>query len=131
MKLVMCCGCFDILHPGHLWHLRAARALGDRLVVALTADRYVNKGPNRPVHRQDDRAAMLRELRCVDAVLVYDAPVPYDLIRTLRPAVYVKGLDYKGRLPEQALVESLGGKVVFTETEKLSSTALVEVLCAS
>ncbi len=128
MKLVMCCGCFDILHYGHLVHLRAAAALGERLMIALTADRQIRKGPGRPVFNQDQRAEMLRELRCVDSVLVYDEPRPDDLIRRFRPAFYVKGKEYEGRLPEQALVESLGGKVVFTDTPKYSSTALVEAL---
>ena len=129
MKLVMCCGCFDLVHYGHVLHLRAARALGDRLVVAMTADRFVNKGPHRPVFSQDKRAEMLRELRCVDAVLISDAPRPDALIRALRPAIYCKGVDYSETvIPEQALVESLGGKVVFTNTRKWSSTELLSWL---
>jgi rfaE bifunctional protein nucleotidyltransferase chain/domain len=129
MKLVMCCGCFDPLHFGHVLHLRAAHALGDWLVVAVTADRYVYKGPRRPVFSQERRADMLRELRCVDSVLISDALRPEALIKALRPSIYCKGIDYIGTvIPEQALVESLGGKVVFTNTPKWSSTALLSYL---
>lgn len=124
--LVLACGCFDILHWGHLVHLYAARAHGTRLVVALTGDAFVAKGPGRPVFDADKRKAMLLALRCVDDVIVSDAPRPDALIRLLRPAVYVKHKEYEGRLPEQALVESLGGRVVFTDTPKFSSTGLLK-----
>lgn len=127
MTVVLCCGCFDLLHYGHLLHLQAARALGDRLVVAVTADRFVGKGPGRPRFSDAQRAAMLKALRCVDNVIVSQAARPDDIIRTLRPEIYCKGADYKGQpLPERALVESLGGRVVFTETPKWSSTELLE-----
>lgn len=127
MKLVLCCGCFDILHVGHVLHLQAARALGERLVVALTGDRFVNKGPGRPVHTQQQRELVLRALRCVDDVVVYEAQTPAAVIQAMKPDIYCKGVDYVGqRLLEQDLVESLGGRVVFTTTPKHSSTALVE-----
>jgi rfaE bifunctional protein nucleotidyltransferase chain/domain len=130
MKTVMCAGCFDILHYGHLLHLRAAREYGDRLVVALTADRYIHKGPGRPVFPEDQRAEMLRALvGTVDEVVIYHARTPAEVILRFRPAVYCKGVDYFGQtIPEQDLIEELGGRVVFTTTRKWSSTALVEVL---
>lgn len=131
MTRVLCCGCFDIFHVGHLRHLEAARRLGDVLWVALTSDRFVSKGPGRPVFAWEQRAAVLMGLRIVDGVFMSDAARPDELIRRLAPEIYVKGREYEGRLPEQALVESLGGRVVFTETQKFSSTALVEHLEAA
>lgn len=125
MTTVMANGCFDVFHYGHLAHLQAARALGDRLIVALTADEFVGKGPGRPVFKEAQREAVLRALRCVDDVIISRAPTPYALIEKLRPDVYAKGKEYFGRLPEQALIESYGAKVVFTDTVVFSSTALL------
>lgn len=125
MITVLASGCFDILHYGHLAHLEAARALGDRLVVALTADEFIRKGPGRPVFSAEKRERMLRALRCVDDVMLYREKIPYGVIRALRPQIYAKGREYEGRLPEQALVEELGGRVVFTDTVVFSSTALL------
>lgn len=125
--IVLCNGCFDILHWGHLVHLYSARPHGKRLIIALTSDRQVRaqKGEGHPVFDQGKRAAMLLALRCVDDVIISDAPRCDAIIRALSPVVYCKGKEYEGRLPEQALVESLGGRVVFTDTPKHSSTALM------
>jgi rfaE bifunctional protein nucleotidyltransferase chain/domain len=122
---VLAGGCFDVLHVGHIAHLRAARAMGDRLVVALTADEFVNKGPGRPVFNEQARADVLRELRCVDEVIISSEPVPLAVIQAVRPQIYAKGREYAGRLAEQALVESLGGRAAFTDTAVFSSTALL------
>ena len=124
-KMVMVNGCFDVIHCGHLAHLNTARTLGDYLVVALTADEFVNKGPGRPVFDENKRALMLAALRCVDHVIVSREAVPSRIILEYKPAIYAKGKEYEGRLPEQALVESYGGIVVFTDTVKFSSTALL------
>jgi rfaE bifunctional protein nucleotidyltransferase chain/domain/rfaE bifunctional protein kinase chain/domain len=111
-------GCFDILHAGHLATLRAARGLGDALVVCLNSDRSVRglKGPERPVNGQDDRARLLAALDCVDAVVVFDEPTPHAVLSRLRPDVWVKGGDYAGdgapELPEAELVRGWGGRVV-------------------
>lgn len=123
MRVVQAHGVFDILHYGHLLHLLQARALGDRLVVTITSDEHVNKGPGRPVFPSGKRAAMLSELRCVDEVRVMDSAE--EAINAVKPSIYCKGQEYRGRLPEQTLVESLGGKVIFTIGETHSSTALV------
>lgn len=131
MSLVLCTGCFDVLHVGHLYHLEAARQCGDHLVVGITADAFISKGPGRPVFPEERRAELVRALRIVDRTIVYSEPVPLALIRMLRPDVYVKGKEYEGRLPEQALVESLGGRVVFTDTPVYSSTKILETLCTS
>lgn len=125
MKTVLCNGCFDVFHYGHLAHLEAARQHGDRLVVALTSDEFVNKGPGRPVFKEEQRAAILRALRCVDDVILSHEAIPYGIIQAVRPDVYAKGKEYEGKLPEQKLVEELGGRVVFTDTVVYSSTALL------
>lgn len=130
MRLVLAHGCFDLLHYGHLLHLLEARAAGERLVVSITADEWVRlaKGPGHPAFTASQRRAMLRELRCVDDVVVSEDASPDRVIRLLRPAIYAKGSEYIGRLPEQALVESLGGRVLFTNGVTFSSTKLMERL---
>ena len=122
---VLATGCFDPLHIGHVWHLRAAKALGDELIVAVTADAYVNKGPGRPVFSVHDRADMVRELRCVDRVIVVESGP--GAVYAVRPDIFVKGKEYDRypRIPEEELVERLGGRVVYLGTHKLSSTALL------
>ena len=116
-------GCFDPLHIGHVKHLKAAKKLGDWLIVGLTADVYVRKGPGRPAFPETEREEMLRELRCVDDVAIVRDTC--EAIMTIRPDYYVKGKEYVGKLPEQSLVESFGGKVVFTDEPVYSSTALL------
>jgi rfaE bifunctional protein nucleotidyltransferase chain/domain len=112
-------GCFDLIHPGHVVSLQAARALGDALVVGLNSDASVKaaKGPGRPILAQHERAAVLAALECVDYVIAFDEPTPEAALARLRPDVHCKGADYApphGRpIPEQALVEGYGGRVEF------------------
>ncbi|MFN8123752.1 MAG: adenylyltransferase/cytidyltransferase family protein [Thermoleophilia bacterium] len=108
-------GCFDLLHAGHVASLEAARSLGDCLVVLLNGDDSVRrlKGPDRPVVGQEDRAAVLRGLRAVDAVMVFHEDDPVAALRRLRPHVFAKGADYDPeRLPEAGVMHGLGGRVV-------------------
>jgi D-beta-D-heptose 7-phosphate kinase/D-beta-D-heptose 1-phosphate adenosyltransferase len=108
-------GCFDLLHAGHVSTLRSARSLGGCLVVCLNSDASVRrlKGPGRPVVPEADRAAVLRALGCVDAVVGFDEPTPEALLRRLRPDVFAKGGDYADRdLPERAVLAEWGGEVV-------------------
>ena len=108
-------GCFDVLHAGHIAHLREAGALADVLVVGLNSDDSVQrlKGPGHPVNPVEDRAAVLAALVGVDHLVVFDADTPAELLEAVRPDVYVKGGDYtREMLPETALVERLGGTVV-------------------
>jgi D-beta-D-heptose 7-phosphate kinase/D-beta-D-heptose 1-phosphate adenosyltransferase len=112
-------GCFDLLHPGHVASLQAARRLGDVLVVGLNSDASVkaNKGPSRPILTQAERAAMLSALECVDYVLVFDDPTPVGVLAAVRPDVHCKGAEYAppgGRpVPERAVVEAYGGRVAY------------------
>jgi D-beta-D-heptose 7-phosphate kinase/D-beta-D-heptose 1-phosphate adenosyltransferase len=108
-------GCFDLLHAGHVSVLRAARALGDCLIVCLNSDASVRrlKGPGRPIVPEEDRARVLRALECVDAVAVFDEEDPRRLLAVLRPDVWAKGGDYTGdELPEAELIRGWGGQVV-------------------
>ena len=122
-------GCFDLLHAGHIETLRAARALGDFLVVCLNSDASVArlKGQGRPIVSEHDRIRVLAALEFVDAVVVFDEETPTQLLRRLRPDVWVKGGDYDGRaLPEAAVLTGWGGQaVVVPYLHGRSTTALV------
>jgi len=123
-------GCFDLLHVGHVRTLEAARALGDCLVVLLNGDRSVRelKGPERPLVGELERAAMLKALACVDEVVIFDEPVPDEVLRLLRPDVWAKGGDYEAeRLPEREALESWGGRTaILPYLEGRSTTRLIE-----
>jgi rfaE bifunctional protein nucleotidyltransferase chain/domain/rfaE bifunctional protein kinase chain/domain len=128
--IVATSGCFDLLHPGHVSTLRAARALGDQLVVLLNSDSSVRrlKGPGRPVVRQADRAALLRELACVDDVVVFDQDTPAAMLRRLHPDIFVKGGDYDAAtLPETEVMAEWNGRVVVVPYLRgCSTTRIIE-----
>ena len=126
-------GTFDLLHLGHVRHLEAARSLGDVLVVTITADRFVNKGPGRPVFTEALRAEMLAALHLVSYVAIAEAPDAISAIHALQPSIYAKGNDYQNpegdvtgkiRLEREA-VEAHGGAVCFTDEMTFSSTELI------
>ena len=123
-------GCFDLLHPGHVATLRAARGLGDCLVVCINSDDSVRrlKGPSRPLVTAADRARVLEALEFVDAVVVFDEDTPAEVLDRLRPDVWAKGGDYAGAdLPEAAVLRRWGGQaVVLPYLDGHSTTALVE-----
>lgn len=123
-------GCFDILHVGHIRYLQEARELGDYLVVALNSDQSVRqlKGYPRPFVTQDERAEMIAALESVDYVTIYDELTADEVIRLLRPEIYVKGGDYQlDEIPETPVVRSYGGQVVtVTLVQGRSTTRLVE-----
>jgi rfaE bifunctional protein nucleotidyltransferase chain/domain len=121
-------GCFDLLHAGHIASLRAARSLGDCLVVCLNSDRSVRrlKGPGRPLVSQEDRTRVLEALDCVDAVAVFDQDTPAALLEQLRPDVWAKGGDYAGsQLPEGELLSCWGGQAVVLPYLEGRSTSLL------
>ena len=126
-------GTFDLLHLGHVKHLQAASEMADVLVVSLTADKYVNKGPGRPVFNQTLRAEMLSALEIVDWVCIVDAADAVDALKTIKPDYYVKGQDYQnpdgdltGKIvAEQEAAEMSGGKLVFTDEMTFSSSYLI------
>jgi D-beta-D-heptose 7-phosphate kinase/D-beta-D-heptose 1-phosphate adenosyltransferase len=123
-------GCFDLLHPGHVSLLEAARAEGDVLVVGLNSDASVRglKGEGRPLAPEAERAETLLALETVDRVVVYGEPTPLELIRAIAPDVLVKGADWApGAIVGRAEVESAGGRVVRVAlVPGRSTTSLVE-----
>jgi rfaE bifunctional protein nucleotidyltransferase chain/domain len=125
-RIVFTNGVFDILHPGHLRYLQAARAHGDLLIVGLNSDASVrrNKGPGRPVNPQDERAEVLASLTCVDAVSIFDDETPADIIRRVQPDVLVKGADWPAdQIVGRDTVEARGGKVILEPVEQGYSTS--------
>lgn len=131
--VVHCHGCFDLMHPGHVRHLQAARRMGDVLVVTVTADEYVDKGPGRPIFTDALRAEFLAALECVDYVAVNHEPTAAGALRRLRPSVYVKGQEFEGaadktgKLQEElAAVAEIGARVRYTHEIVFSSTRLLE-----
>lgn len=114
-RIVFTNGCFDLLHPGHLSLLNFAKSLGDVLVLAINSDAAVRrlKGATRPVVSQQDRAAMLSALDCVDAVTIFDEDTPFETIACVTPDILVKGQDYRlDQVVGRDLVEESGGRVV-------------------
>ena len=114
-RVVLSNGCFDILHPGHVALLEAARREGDRLVVAINSDASVArlKGEGRPLVPEAERAEALRALESVDAVVIYDEETPIGVVRALAPDVLVKGADWaEDQIVGRAEVEEGGGRVV-------------------
>ena len=132
-RIVHCHGCFDLIHHGHIKHFEAAKKFGEVLIVTITEDRYVNKGPDRPFFNHNIRAENLAALEIIDFVAINFAPTAIPAIEKIRPHFYVKGQDYKtmeqdisgGIILEKELAEKLGGKLVFTEEIQFSSSNLI------
>jgi rfaE bifunctional protein nucleotidyltransferase chain/domain len=117
-RVVLTNGVFDLLHTGHLYYLKQARALGDALIIALNADASTRalKGPSRPVQDEAQRAYALAALECVDAIVIFGAPRLTAEIRALQPDIYCKAGDYtleKLNPEERAALESVGAQIQF------------------
>lgn len=128
--VVQCHGCFDIVHPGHIRYLQAARALGDLLVVSITGDARIEKGVQRPYIPEELRAENLAALTFVDYVVIDPHPTAAELLATIRPDVYVKGREYATSddprfLAERAIVEGYGGRVVFSSGDVVFSSSRI------
>jgi D-beta-D-heptose 7-phosphate kinase/D-beta-D-heptose 1-phosphate adenosyltransferase len=133
-RIVFTNGCFDLLHPGHLYTLAQARALGEVLVVGINSDASVKrlKGEHRPILREAERALLLSALELVDYVTVFNEDTPLELIRLLRPQILVKGGDWH---PEAIVgreeVEGEGGRVVVIPYQPgFSTTGIIERILA-
>lgn len=120
---VLAGGCFDPFHYGHLLYLQEARKLGDVLIVAVTQDEYISKGYGRPAFPLKERMAIIQALAIVDEVVA--AETGSQIVKKIKPDIYVKGREYEGRLPEEGLVKFYGGRVVFTDTPSYSSTSIL------
>jgi D-beta-D-heptose 7-phosphate kinase/D-beta-D-heptose 1-phosphate adenosyltransferase len=124
-RIVFTNGVFDILHPGHLRYLQHARSLGDTLIVGLNADASVrrNKGPERPINPQDERAEILEALECVEAVVLFEEDTPDRIIKAIQPDILVKGADWgENAIVGRDTVEARGGRVVRVPIEQGYST---------
>jgi D-beta-D-heptose 7-phosphate kinase/D-beta-D-heptose 1-phosphate adenosyltransferase len=130
-KIIFTNGCFDILHAGHVRYLETAKSYGDVLILGLNSDRSVTalKGVNRPINMQLDRAYILAALEVVDYVVVFNEDTPYDLIKTIKPHVLVKGGDYEGKdvvgqdiADELKLVQFVDGKSTTKTIEKIQQS---------
>ena len=123
-------GVFDLLHPGHVRYLQQARALGEMLVVGLNSDASVrrNKGPDRPINPETERAEVLAALECVDAVVIFDEDTPAEIVQACQPDILVKGADWPAdQIVGRDTVEARGGRVVRMPVEEgFSTTALLE-----
>jgi rfaE bifunctional protein nucleotidyltransferase chain/domain len=131
-KIVLCHGCFDLMHPGHIKYFQAASKMGDILIVTVTPDIYVDKGPDRPVFNQYLRADSIAALECVDYVAINKWPTAEETLRLLRPDIYVKGQEFKdledktGKLQkEYEIIQEIGSQVKFTDEIVFSSTDLL------
>ena len=131
-------GVFDLLHPGHIKHFEAAKRKGDVLVVTITEDRHVNKGPGRPIFNQYLRAENVAAIECVDFVAINEWPTAAEIIKKLKPHFYVKGNDYAKKkdditgniYKEEEAVKSVGGQLQFTDEITFSSTSLINTFLA-
>lgn len=132
-RIVLCHGTFDLMHAGHIRHFQEAKQYGDALVVTVTSNAYVNKGPDRPVFDEQIRASSVAALACVDFVAVNYAPTATNVIETIRPDVYVKGGEYENALDdvtgnitrEANTVRAYGGEIRFTHEITFSSSSLL------
>ena len=133
-KIVLCHGVFDVLHFGHIRHLEAAKNYGDTLIVSLTSDKFVNKGPGRPYFKLQNRLETISALECVDYIIVSDFPDALNVIKLVKPNYYCKGIEYKSSkkditkkiLKEKKAVESFKGKIIYTNEETYSSSKLIK-----
>ncbi len=138
--LVFTNGCFDLIHPGHIRYLRQAKTYGKKLIVGLNSDSSVRQikppvpgYPPRPIISESQRAEVLAALKPVDGVIIFPEVTAVNLIKTLKPEIYVKGGDYKlDNLPEAPLVRSYGGSIQLVKIEIPSSTSnIVETILSS
>lgn len=120
MKVVLCHGTFDLLHYGHILLFRVARGLGDRLIVTITGDAYMNKGPGRPVFNERQRRDWILECRSVDECHIIQHKTGVQPIMRFRPAIYAKGRDTRQWTQviaeEQNAIESIGGELRYIDT---------------
>lgn len=131
-RVVHCHGCFDLMHPGHIKYFQAAKDMGDILIVTVTPDRFVDKGPDRPVFSETLRAESIAALECVDFVAVNRWPTAEETLMLVKPDVYVKGQEFEsledptGKIQkEAAVVKSIGAELRFTHEIVFSSTQLI------
>ena len=130
-KVVLCHGVFDLIHLGHIRHFNEAKNLGDVLVVSITSDAFIHKGPNRPAFNEYDRAEVIASLNSINFVVINRNLTASSLIEKLKPSIYCKGPDYKDNsldytkkiLEEKKAIKSIGGKIEYTSDETIFSSS--------
>ena len=94
-KIVLCHGVFDLVHLGHIEHFKSAKSYGDYLIVSVTSNKFIKKGPGRPIFNQNQRLEFLKEIKLIDEVIISSTTSAEDVIKLVKPDFYVKGPDYK------------------------------------
>jgi cytidyltransferase-like protein len=124
-KVILANGVFDILHIGHLMYLEQASRMGDKLVVAVTRNAYVNKGPHRPNWDEMHRVALVGALRCVDEAILVDGAI--EAFERVKPDIFVKGRDYVGKIEKRHVdyCAAHGIEIAFTDTQLFSATKVI------
>ena len=124
-KIVLANGVFDLFHIGHVRYLQAARRFGDTLIVGVTSDKFVNKGPDRPFYSEDDRLLVVGSLSCVDMAFICDGGG--EALKRAKPNFFVKGREYEGNIEaeHESYCRARGIEIAFTGTQKFSSTDLL------
>jgi len=130
--IVHCHGCFDLMHPGHIKYFQAAKMMGDVLLVTISPDRFVDKGPDRPVFNENLRAESIAALECVDYVTINKWPTAEETLRLIRPDIYVKGQEFEnmedktGKIQKEVeMIKEIGAEIRFTHEIVFSSTKLL------
>jgi rfaE bifunctional protein nucleotidyltransferase chain/domain len=132
-KIVLCHGVFDLVHLGHVKYFKTAKLKGDYLIVSVTADKFVNKGPGRPLFNENQRLEFLNELEIVDNIFLSNSESAEEIIEFIKPDFYVKGPDYKDNkldktkkiILEKKTVEKFGGKIIYTDDVVFSSSEII------
>jgi len=128
-KIVTCNGCFDILHAGHIAFLTEAKAQGDVLIVGINSDSSVkqNKGPERPINNENNRAIVLSALQIVDYITIFNEKTPIELLEAIKPDIHVNGEEYGEDCIEAPTIKKYGGKIHIIKLKQgLSTTNLIE-----
>ena len=129
----LCHGCFDILHIGHVRHFIAARGLCEMLFVSVTADQFVNKGPDRPVIPEQERAEILSNLKSISGAMISQYPSAGEVLRRLKPSIYFKGQEYATStdprfLEEKEVAREIGTEVRHTHEKVYSSSRIIHAI---
>ena len=132
-KIVLAHGTFDFFHYGHFRHLKKAKEKADLIVVSLTADKFIKKGPGRPIYDQNKRAEIISSLDFVDYVVIANSYSGIEIISKLKPNFYSKGIEYEDKTndftnkikQEESVLKKFGGKIIFTNEPVMSSSSLI------
>ena len=128
----LCHGVFDLIHFGHIEHFKFAKSKVDYLICSITDDKYVNKGPGKPIYSSEERIRVLQSIKYIDKIILNKFPTSENILKRIKPDIYFKGTDYKDNkkdlskniYKEKFIVESYGGKIIYTETPTSSSSLI-------